>query len=406
MAKPPEAETDPLEWNPFLPDVHRDPYPLYHQLRHEDPVHWNMPGVWLLTRYADAVRMLRHPRMSSDFRNSELFEMFQQMTGGSPMDEREPSMLFRDPPDHTRLRKLVSRAFSVRVIDGMRPFIERTVDRLLGGFEAGDQVELIGDLAHPLPVVVICEMLGVPAQDQELFTQWSDDLVHALDPMIGPDLIQRATESELAFDNYFHTLIAERRQAPRDDLLSALIAAEAEDERLSEEELLRTLILLLVAGHETTMNLISNGTLALLRNRDQLRLLQDDPSMLRGAIEELLRFDAPVQLTGRIPLEDMEFGGKTIRKGQQVVALVGAANRDPAQFEEPDRLDLRRVDVRHIAFGGGIHSCLGATLARTEGQIAIGSLIRRFPKLDLAGEPDWRDTVTLRGLKRLPLAVA
>lgn len=403
---PPEAKSDTLEWNPFLPDVHLDPYPFYHQLRHEDPVHWNLPGVWLLSRYADAVRMLRHPRMSSDFRNSELFEMFQQMTGGSPMDEREPSMLFRDPPDHTRLRKLVSQAFSVRVIDAMRPFIDRTVDRLLDGFEGRDQVELIGDLAHPLPVVVICEMLGVPAQDQELFTRWSDDLVHTLDPMIGPDVIERATESELAFDSYFHTLIADRRRAPRDDLLSALIAAEEEGERLSEEELLRTLILLLVAGHETTMNLISNGTLALLRNRDQLRLLQDDPSMMRGAIEELLRFDAPVQLTGRIPLEDMDFGGKTIRKGQQVVALVGAANRDPAQFEEPDRLDLRRVDVRHVAFGGGIHFCLGATLARTEGQIAIGSLIRRFPKLDLAGEADWRDTVTLRGLKRLTIAVA
>ena len=406
LAMPPGAGTDTLEWNPFLPEVHRDPYPLYHRLRREDPVHWNIPGVWILTRYADAVRMLRHPRMSSDFRNSDLFEMFQQMSGGSPLDEREPSMLFRDPPDHTRLRKLVSQAFSVRVIEGMRPFIERTVDDLLSGFEGKDSVELVGELAHPLPVVVICEMLGVPAEDHELFTRWSDDLVHTLDPMIGPEVIARATESELAFDSYFHALIGERRRAPRDDLLSALIAAEEEGERLSEEELLRTLILLLVAGHETTVNLISNGTLALLRNRDQLRLLQEDPSLMRGAIEELLRFDAPVQLTGRIPLEDMEFGGKSVRKGQQVVALVGAANRDPAQFDNPDRLDLLRRDVRHIAFGGGIHFCLGAALARTEGQIAIGSLIKRFPAFELAGEPEWRDTVTLRGLRHLPIAPA
>jgi pimeloyl-[acyl-carrier protein] synthase len=405
LEMPPGAGTDTLEWNPFLPEVHRDPYPLYHRLRRDDPVHWNLPGVWILSRYADAVHMLRHPRMSSDFRNSELFEMFQQMSGGSPLDDRQPSMLFRDPPDHTRLRKLVSQAFSARVIEGMRPFIERTVDRLLDGFDGRDRVELVGELAHPLPVIVICEMLGVPAQDQGLFTRWSDDLVHTLDPMIGPDVIERATDSELAFDGYFRGLIAERRLAPRDDLLSALIAAEEEGERLTEEELLRTLILLLVAGHETTVNLISNGTLALLHHRDQLRLLQADPSMIRGAIEELLRYDAPVQLTGRIPLQDMEFGGKAVRRGQQVVALVGAANRDPEQFDDPDRLDIRRRDVRHIAFGGGIHFCLGASLARAEGQVAIGALVRRFRALELAAEPEWRDTITLRGPEVLPLSV-
>jgi cytochrome P450 len=298
----------------------------------------------------------------------------------------------------------VSKAFSARVIEALRPFVQRTVDDLLDGIERrGGEFELVSELAHPLPVVVICEMLGVPAEDVELFSRLSDDLVHTLDPMIGPDIIERATESELAFDAYFRALIARRRKAPREDLLSGLIAAEEEGQRLSEEELLRTLILLLVAGHETTVNLISNGTVALLRNRDQLARLQDDPSIIRAAVEELLRYDAPVQLTGRIPLEDMEFGGKTVRKGQQVVALVGAANRDPEQFADPDRLDLGRQDVRHVAFGGGIHFCLGAFLARVEGQIAIGSMVRRFPKLELAGEPVWRDTITLRGLKVLPL---
>jgi pimeloyl-[acyl-carrier protein] synthase len=397
-------DPEALEWNPFLPEVHANPYPLYSRLREHDPVHWNIPGLWILTRYADAVRMLRHPGMSSDFRNSELFEIFRDLSGGSFLDNREPSMLFRDPPDHTRLRTLVTKAFSARVIESLRPFVQRTVDDLLEGIERrGGEFELVSELAHPLPVVVICEMLGVPAEDVERFSRWSDDLVHTLDPMIGPDIIERATESELAFDAYFRVLISQRRKAPRDDLLSGLIAAEEEGQRLSEEELLRTLILLLVAGHETTVNLISNGTLALLRNRDQLGRLQDDPSIIRAAVEELLRYDAPVQLTGRIPLEDMEFGGKTVRKGQQVVALVGAANRDPEQFPEPDRLDLGRQDVRHIAFGGGIHFCLGAFLARVEGQIAIGSLVRRFPDLEVAGEPVWRDTITLRGLKVLPL---
>ena len=396
--------TDALEWNPFLPEVHEDPYPFYHRLREEDPVHWNIPGVWILTRHADAVRMLRDPRMSSDFRNSELYEMFVQM-GGAQFDEREPSMLFRDAPDHTRLRKLVSQAFSAKVIDEMRPFIQQTVDRLLDDMAGRDQVELIGDFAHPLPVVVICEMLGVPAQDVSLFAEWSDDLVHTLDPMVGPDVLAKASESEVAFDRYFEALIAERRKSPRDDLLTALIAAEEEGDRLSEEELLRTLILLLVAGHETTVNLISNGTLALLRNRSELRRLQADPSLIRSAVEELLRYDAPVQLTGRIPLEDVEFGGKRIARGQQLVGLVGAANRDPEAFPDPDRLDLGRGDNRHIGFGGGVHFCLGASLARAEGQVAIASLVRRFPDMEIAGEPVRRETITLRGLKTLPLSV-
>lgn len=397
---------EPLEWNPFLPEIHADPYTLYRRLREEDPVHWNIPGLWILTRHADAVRMLRNPRMSSDFRNSELYDMFVQMAGGSPFEEREPSMLFRDPPDHTRLRNLVSKAFSAKVIEGMRPFVRETVDSLLEEMSRGEEAELIADYAHPLPVIVICRMLGVPAEDVRLFSRWSDDLVHTLDPMIGPEVVQRATESELAFDEYFHALIAERRSDPRDDLLTALIAAEEEGQRLSEEELLRTLILLLVAGHETTVNLISNGTLALLRNRGELERLQADPSLIKNAIEELLRYDAPVQLTGRIPLEDMEIGGRTVRKGQQVVALVGAANRDPEAFPDPDRLDIGRRDIRHVAFGGGIHFCLGASLARAEGQIAIDTLVHRFPGLELGpGEPEWRDTITLRGLKRLPVAL-
>jgi pimeloyl-[acyl-carrier protein] synthase len=264
----------------------------------------------------------------------------------------------------------------------------------------------VKDLAHPLPVVVICEMLGVPAADQHLFSQWSYDLVKTLDPMIGPEVVEQANASFDSFERYFHDLIAERKRRTRDDLLTALIHAEEEGERLSEEELLTTLVLLLVAGHETTVNLISNGTLALLRHPGELRRLYEDPSLLRTAVEELLRYDSPVQLTGRIPLVDMEIGGKPVLKGQQVVALVGAANRDPDQFTDPDRLDIARPDNRHIAFGGGSHFCLGASLARAEGQIAIGELAARFPDMEpVTDAPPWRDTVTLRGLASLPVRI-
>ena len=396
---------EPLEYNPFLPDVHEDPYPLYDRLRAEDPVHWNTPGIWILTRYADAARMLRHPRMSSDFRNSELFQAFREMSGQAQLDEREPSMLFRDPPDHTRLRGLVSKAFTAKVIEGMRAHIREVVDALLDDVGERGQMDVVADLAAPLPVIVICELLGVPEEDHARFAGWSADLVHTLDPMVGMDVIERANASAVAFDQYFIELIAERRATPRDDLLSALIAAEEEGSTLTQEELLTTLILLLVAGHETTVNLISNGTLALLRNPDQLARLRAEPGLLKGAVEELLRFDSPVQLTGRIALEDMEFGGKLVRAGQQVVALVGAANRDPAQFSDPGRLDLGREESRHVAFGGGVHFCLGASLARAEGQAAIGAMLARFPGLEAAGRPEWRETITLRGLRSLPVSL-
>ncbi len=393
-----------LDYNPFLPEFHRDPYPFYRRLREADPVHWNPPGIWVLTRHADAVAMLRHPRMSSDFRNSDLYEAFRQMQGIDPSTERMPSMLFRDPPDHTRLRGLVTKAFTSKRIEDMRPTMQAIVDELIDAALERGQVDLVADLAYPLPVRVICGMLGVPEEDHGRFHVWSKDLVATLDPMVGPEAMSRAMESGLAFDAYFTDLIAKRRRDPRGDLLTALISAEEEGGRLSEEELLTQLVLLLVAGHETTVNLISNGTFALLRHPDQLQRLRDDQALLRPGVEELLRFYPPVQLTGRIALQDMEFGGMAVRRGQQVVALVGAANRDPEQFDDPDRLDLARDPNRHIAFGGGIHHCLGSSLARAEGQVAIGTLVRRARSIELTtDEPEWKETITLRGLANLPL---
>jgi pimeloyl-[acyl-carrier protein] synthase len=399
---------EPLQFNPYIPEVHADPYPLYRRLREEDPVHETFQGVWVLSRYADCQAVLRDGRFSSDSRNSVLFEAFRQSMElePSPLEESAMrTMLFLDAPDHTRLRALVSKAFTARVVDGMRTKAQAVVDSLLDRALARGGMDVVADLAYPLPLTVICEMLGVPVADHALFRHWSADLVLTLDPILSPEVLARANRATSGFAEYFRGLVARRRADPGEDLLTALIAAEDEGRSLTEDELLSMCILLLVAGHETTVNLISNGMLALLRNRSQLDRLRAEPALIRTAVEELLRYDSPVQLTGRIPLEDVEIGGKGIGKGQEVVALIGAANRDPAQFLEAERLDLGRSENRHIAFGAGVHFCLGAPLARLEGQIAIGSLVQRVPKIELAvDELEWRETVTLRGLKRLPVA--
>ncbi|OLC16101.1 MAG: hypothetical protein AUH29_06210 [Candidatus Rokubacteria bacterium 13_1_40CM_69_27] len=391
---------EPVQFNPLLPEVVADPYPTYHRLRAEDPVHLSPTGVWFLTRYDDAAMILRDPRFGKRGYQQLLTARFGREGLGR-------SMLFQDPPDHTRLRTLVSKAFTPRVIEGMRGHIQQIVDRLLDDVKGKGTMDVVADLAYPLPVNVICEMVGVPAGDRERFGQWSHDIARSLDAIAFPDpeIVERANRAEDGLNDYFHELVAERRRAPRGDLLSALIAAEEAGDRLSTEELFATGILLFIAGHETTVNLIGNGTLALLRHPDQMRRLREDPSLIASAVEELLRYDSPVQRTGRIVYEDVVIDGKTIPKGSLTVGLLGAANRDPAHFPDPDRLDITRGATHHLAFGWGIHFCLGAPLARLEGQIAIGTLLRRLPRLALAAEHlEWRETSTLRGLQRLPVA--
>ena len=316
-------------------------------------------------------------------------------------------MLFRDPPDHTRLRALVSRAFTPRVVEAMRPHIQEIVDGLLDRVEGARGMDVIEDLAYPLPVTVICEMLGVPTADQDVFKQWSADIARSLDASIlpaGSEVITRGQEAGDALREYFRSLIVVRRKSPQPDLLSALIAAEEQGDKLSEPELVATCVLLLIAGHETTVNLIGNGLLALLRHPAELRALADDPALIQTGVEELLRYDGPVQRTGRMTMADVEIGGRQIPKGSIVAAVIGAANRDPAHFADPDRLDVARRENRHIAFGFGIHFCLGAPLARIEGQVAIGTLLHRMPALKLVSDtPEWRESSVLRGLKTLPV---
>jgi cytochrome P450 len=391
-------------FNPMAPEFVEDPYPTYRRLREEDPVHQSPLGFWVLTRYEDVVSSLRDPRMVK-----EPIAAFVAARFGLPAPPTGMglSMLDRDPPDHTRLRGLVSKAFTPRVIEQLRPHIQGIVTRLLDKVEGEPGMDLIEQFAYPLPVIVICEMLGVPVADHERFKGWGLDIARGLDAILLPadsPVAERSMHARHALAAYFRELIAERRAAPRDDMLSGLIAAEEAGDKLSEDELLATCILLLVAGHETTVNLIGNGTLALLRHPEQRKRLQEDPGLITTAVEELLRFDGPVQRTARIPSEDVTFGGKTIGKGEMVMPFIGAADRDPRQFPDPDRLDLGRTDNRHIAFGWGIHFCIGAPLARVEGQIAINTLLKRQPKLALAATPQHRQSLTLRGLTTLPVA--
>jgi len=391
-----------------------DPYPLYKKWRDEAPMHHSEAGFWTLTRYDDIIAVLRDDRFSVDPRTATAPIEF---LGPPPEDQSMfldlsgRILLFTDPPDHTRIRGLVTKAFTRRTIEQIRPHVEEIVSDLLdkvgGQSTAGHrEVDVIEDFAYPLPALVICELMGVPVSDRDRFKGMSGDIAPILDPFTEPDVLQKAINTAGLFVMYFADLIEKRRADPQDDLLSALVAAEEGGQHLNMEELIGLCVLLFIAGHETTQNLIGNGLHALLRNRRQLERLRDDQSLSRNAIEELLRYDSPVQLTARSPVTDVEVSGETIRKGEQVVALLGAGNRDPVVFEDPDTLDITRDKIPVISFGGGVHFCLGAPLARLEGQIAFRQLLSRFPNIDLAeDEPQYRDTLTLRGLKGLKVSL-
>jgi cytochrome P450 len=321
-------------------------------------------------------------------------------------------MLFKDAADHDRLRGLVSKAFTPRMIEGLRPRIQQVADELLDGVEPHGRADLIADFAFPLPVTIICELLGVPPDDRADFRVWTAKLARSLDPSTNADdavdIVRAGDEAAEAFGAYFRELIERRRSEPRDDLVTALIQAQEGEDKLTTDELLATFVLLLVAGHETTTNLIGNGTLALLRNRGELEKLRADlsPERVRVAIEELLRYEPPVVVVLRIASEDVPLGGTVTPGGHDVYVVIAAANRDPAQFSDPDRLDITRSDNRHLTFSGGPHFCLGAPLARLEGQIAIATLLRRFPDIALTDDvPEWRETLTLRSLKCLPVSL-
>ena len=376
-----------VSYDPTSAAILSDPYGTYDSLRAKDPIHrMRLINAWVLTRYEDVDMVLRdHRRFSKD----------------DGIEDEYRSMLHHDPPDHTRLRALVSKAFTPRSVRELHPRVKRIVAELLDDLDGKDKFDLIESVAFPMPITVIAEMLGVPARDMDRFERWSNDISLTIEPSLRDDqirLVERATEE---LYEYFEGIIEERRLKPEDDMITALLNAEDEGDRLTHSELLGTLVLLLVAGNETTRNLIGNGMRALLKHPEQLQRLRDNPDLLDSALNELLRYDSPVQLDGRLVHSDVEIGGQRIIAGQRVLCAIGAANRDPSVFAEPHELDIGRDEKSNIAFGRGIHHCLGAPLAMLEARAAFSALLDRYSSIELVAEPVYRQQVVLRGVEEL-----
>ena len=397
-------------FNPFLPSFQADPYPQYAALRAADPVHFSLAlQAWVLTAYEDCALALRDDETfssSSNTASGQLAEVLQQQRREFPLGET-PTVLNSDPPVHTRLRSLLNRAFTPRAIEGLRPRIEEIAASLLDDVDASHgRFDVATGFAQPLPIIVIAELLGVPPEDRDRFKRWSVAIARTTDVLNTPAILEAAREATRELIAYMDEVVAQRREAPGADILTALAAAEEEGERLSHDELLAFSILLLLAGHETTSNLIGNGLLALAARPELVARLRADRSLLPSAVEELLRYDSSVQGVVRFARRRTELGGRTIEQGATLLPLVGAANRDPAQFSEPEEFDIERSPNRHLAFGRGIHFCLGAPLARLEGEIAFAALLDRFPELRVAeGGVERSGTLLLRGVGQLELEV-
>jgi len=403
-----------MQYHLDSPEFLANPYPIFEQMRRSDPIFWNAESrYWILTRYADIASLIQSEHLSSN--------RIAAHAGRMPGEAKEyfrpffkavsSWMLMIDPPDHTRLRGLVNKAFTPGVVENMRGLVQDLVNNMLSAGKDHGRMDIMTDLANPLPATVIAEMLGVPGADQRQFKKWSDDIALALSGIdLGATkeelfaLYELAQKSLLALSAYFRERVVELRRRPRENLLSALAQAEEQGDRLTEQELFANCVLLMIAGHETTTNLIGNGMLALLQNPGQREALSSNPDLIGCAVEELLRYDSPVQKMGRIALADIQIAGKQIEKGQLVCFSFAAGNRDPEQFGSPAQLEITRKPNRHLAFGHGLHYCVGAALARLEGQIAVNSLLHRLPELKLANQDlEWHRNFTLRGLKSLPI---
>ena len=387
------------------PVVHADPYPLYRRLREQDPVHWDpFLHTWVVTRYADVITVLL--TFSAD--RTPTPDQMRAIGLGSiePIAQvMVKQMLFMDAPAHTRLRKLCSAAFTPRRVETMASLIEDTANRLIDRVAASGRMEVIADFASPFPAIVTAQLLGVPVEDHQQLKAWSADFAEMLGNFQhNPDRVGHVLRTVEDMTAYFHDAIRQQERNPHDGLIRSLMDAEVEGQRLTEEEVIANTIVTMVGGQETTTNLIGNGLLTLLRQPDHLADLRDTPAIIESAVEELLRYESPSQHTARLAPHDVMLGGKLIRKGDAVMAVMAAGNRDPERFPDPDRLDLRRQNNRHLAFGWAAHFCFGAPLARLEGQIAFATLLRRLPGLALTDEPlAWRENLGLRGLKTLPV---
>ena len=398
-------------FNPFDPAFRADPYPFYDRLRTEDPVHVSPFGFTVLTRYDDVARALRGAEFARDIEahvpvpldpaRQARRDRFQQRIAEG---RAAKTILNLDPPDHTRLRRLVTLAFTPSAIERLRPRVQQLVDDVLDTAAERGSMELVDELAFTMPFQVISDLLDLPTDRSDNVRDWSQALTASLEPTADEAVLDAAERASQLMGEYVGDVIEHRRTHLGSDLLSALLQVEEQGDRLSTAELLSFVILLYVAGHETTVNLIGNGTLALLRHPDEMRRWAADPGMDGQAIDELLRYDGPVQQTVRVPLRPVSFGDVDVAPNTMVMTVLGAANHDPAVFDDPHTLRLDRPNARnHLGFAAGVHYCLGASLAKLEATVAIGTLIRRFPGLELAGDPSWRDRLTIRGVDRLPL---
>ncbi len=391
-------------------EYYENPYPYFHEVRANDPMHWSEQwDAWLLTRYDDVALALRDwERFSSSGKSRRTMRAFPRELRQAlePLEENfSTGLINSDPPAHTRLRKLLARIFVPREIKKLRPHIQSIVDGLIDAVTDKGGMDLAQDFAYLLPTTIIAQMMGVPVKDRERFNAWADNInaIHTSRRAMA-DRFMNAQDNLLEMQDYFRRLYAQRKDDPRDDVLTRLAEADEDGDRFDEGELLATTVTLLMAGYETTISLISTGMLWLMRNPEQLEMLKADPSLITSTVEELLRYDSPVQRQLRVVSEDIELDGKRLKKGDLAACMIGAANRDPAQFPDPDRLDIRREDNKHVAFGYGIHFCLGGPLARVEGDVAISTLLRRLPNIRLADEPPvWEENVLLRTLQTLPV---
>ncbi|TXK85113.1 cytochrome P450 [Paenibacillus sp. N3.4] len=400
-----------LPFDVFSQEFKTNPYPVYAHLRDHAPVYrTELPdgqGMWLITRYADVMSVMKDNRFVKDIRNALTKEEFEQIPRKPEVLEQfSQNMLDLDVPDHTRLRTLVHKAFTPRYIDQLHDRIEQIIDELLDTMEGEEEVDLIHSFAYPLPITVIAELLGIPPEDKNQFRAWSDDLVAGSGVL---DLDDSQLAISVALAEYFRKLFAIRRNEPQDDLISALVQVEEQGDRLNESELLAMAVLLLIAGHETTVNLLGNGMLTLFQHPEQMEKLKGDLSLIPGAVEEMLRFSSPVEMaTPRFTSEAVELNGTIIPRGEMVMLVLASANRDPEQFPNPEIMQIDRQENRHLAFGMGIHFCLGSPLARLEGQMAFTALLKRFPNLQLkvpVEELIWRSNLVLRGLEKLPVVL-
>ena len=389
----------------FDPEVLANPYPLYHRLRSQDPVHWDpFLHTWVVTRYTDVLTVLQHFSANRTPTPEQLTALgLSALTPLAQVLVRQ--MLFLDPPAHGRIRSLASKAFTPRRVERLRSHIQDITDSLLDAVWARGHMDVIADLAYPLPAIVTAEMLGLPTPDWKQLIVWSADFAEALGNFQhNPDHAPRVLRSLEDMCAYFNVAVKEHRKHPRDDLIDALLTAEQDGDCLTEEEVVANSIMLMTGGQETTTNLIGNGLLTLLCHPIQFEKLKADLSLIPSAIEELLRYESPIQYTSRLAPSDVQMGGKTIRKRQAVITVLGAANRDPERFPDPDRLDICRQDNRHLAFAWAAHFCFGAPLARLEGQIAFETVLRRMPSLRLESGPiSWRENLGFRGLTSLPV---